>query len=88
MRAGLLVVLLVLADLGSAIAVIKAKHESRSLQNELQELRMVRDRLNTEWSQLQLEESAWAGQGRMEQVAREKLGMHEPPAYTIVTGRP
>ncbi len=88
MRAALLVVLLVLADLASAIAVIDAKHESRRLENELQQLRVAQDQINTEWAQLQLEESAWAGQGRMEQIAREKLGMREPPVYTIVQARP
>lgn len=88
LRAGFWVVLLVAADLASAIAVIDAKHESRQLQDELQQLRAVQDQINTEWAQLQLEESAWAGQGRMEQIARDKLGMREPQAYTIVQARP
>lgn len=87
-RAGFWVVLLVLADLGSAIWVIDVKHESRRLQDELQQLRAAQDQINTEWAQLQLEESAWAGQGRMEQIARDKLGMREPPVYTIVQARP
>ncbi len=87
-RAGFWVVLLVLADLASAIWVIDAKHESRQLQDELQQLRAAQDQINTEWAQLQLEESAWAGQGRMEQIARDKLGMREPMAYTIVQEQP
>lgn len=68
----------------SSLLVVEAKHRSRSLQNELQELRVEKDRLDAEWAQLQLEESAWAGYWRIDQIAREKLQMMEPPNYVVV----
>jgi cell division protein FtsL len=76
---------LLLAMLVSAVGVVQAKHESRALLNELQHLRVEQDRLDTEWSQLQLEESAWANHGRIEQIARERLGMREPENYSVIT---
>lgn len=76
---------LLLATLVSAIGVVQSKHESRALMNELQQLRVEQDRLDSEWSQLQLEESAWANHGRIEQIARARLGMREPENYSVIT---
>lgn len=76
---------LLLANLGSGLAVVQAKHEARALQNELQQRRVDRDDIETEWSQLQLEESAWANHGRIEEIARGPLNMREPETYVIVT---
>jgi cell division protein FtsL len=75
---------LLLAMLVSAVGVVQAKHESRALLNELQQLRVEQDRLDNEWSQLQLEESAWANHGRIEQIARERLGMREAENYSVI----
>ena len=66
----LFVILLFLAMLSSAIMVVYSKHQSRKLFVELQGLKHQVDELNTEWGQLQLEQSAWSGHGRIEQVAR------------------
>ena len=44
-----------LTVLASAIAVVRARHEARTLFVQLEELSAERDRLNIEWSQLQLE---------------------------------
>jgi cell division protein FtsL len=76
---------LLVVTLVSAIGVVQAKHESRARLNELQQLRVEQDRLETEWSQLQLEESAWANLGRIEQIARERMGMREPQNYSVIT---
>jgi cell division protein FtsL len=84
MPRALLLGVLLLATLMSAVGVVQAKHESRALMNELQQLRVEQDRLDTEWSQLQLEESAWANHGRLEQVARDRLGMREPENYSVI----
>lgn len=84
MKGQLLIVILLLANLASAVTVVQAKHVARGLQNDLQELRVERDRINTEWSQLQLEESAWANHGRVEHIARERLGMAEPQGYSVI----
>lgn len=66
------------ALLGAAIAVIWSKHEARSLFIELQGLHAERDRLDIEWGQLKLEQSAWAMHGRVEQTARVNLQMVVP----------
>jgi cell division protein FtsL len=66
------------ALLGSAIGVIWSKHEARSLFIELQGLHAARDRLDIEWGQLKLEQSAWAMHGRVEQTARGSLQMVVP----------
>ncbi|MDX1496573.1 MAG: cell division protein FtsL [Salinisphaeraceae bacterium] len=84
MKGQVLIVTLLLANLASAVTVVQAKHVARGLQNELQELRVERDHINTEWSQLQLEESAWANHGRVEHIARERLGMSEPQGYSVI----
>lgn len=76
---------LLMLNLFSALAVVQAKHEARALQNELQQKRVGRDEIETEWSQLQLEESAWANHGRIDEIARGPLGMRDPETYVVVT---
>ena len=66
------------ALLGAAIAVVWSKHEQRSLFIELQRLHAERDRLDIEWGQLKLEQSAFAMHGRVEQTARVNLQMVVP----------
>jgi len=80
----IIVTLLFSFVLGSAIMLIYSKHQSRKLFVELQQLRYQVDALNTEWSQLQLEQSAWSGHGRIERVARKQLSMVMPdPAHVV-----
>jgi len=67
-----------LAVLASAIAVVRARHEARTLFVQLERLSAERDRLNIEWSQLQLEQSAWSNHGFVERVASDKLRMTLP----------
>ncbi|HSN71514.1 MAG TPA: cell division protein FtsL [Steroidobacteraceae bacterium] len=62
----------------SGLAVVWSKHEARSRFIELQELNERRDRLDIEWGQLKLEQSAWATHGRVEQMARDDLKMIIP----------
>ncbi len=66
------------ALLGAAIAVVWSKHEARSLFIELQRLNAERDRLDIEWGQLKLEQSAFSMHGRVEQTARVNLQMVVP----------
>ena len=82
------VAVLVLAVAASGIAVVYSKYVSRKLFVELQGLRAEHDVIDTEWSRLQLELGAWASHVRIEQVAREKLGMRMPRADEIVVVRP
>lgn len=83
-RRALTVVLLVAVNLISAVAVVQAKHKSRELAHQLQVERVERDKLSTEWSQLQLEESAWANPDRVAQVARRQLDMVQPKNYVVL----
>ncbi len=70
--------------LGSAILLIYSKHQSRKVFVELQQLKYQVDALNTEWSQLQLEQSAWSGHGRIERTARDRLSMVMPEPADVV----
>jgi len=70
--------------LASAVLLIYSKHESRKLFVEAQQLRHEVDALNTEWSQLQLEQSAWSGHGRIERVARKQLSMIMPEPGDVI----
>ena len=87
-RLFIVVSLLFVMVLGSAIMLVYSKHQSRKLFVELQGLKSQVDELNTEWGQLQLEQSAWSGHGRIEQVARERLSMVMPRAEDVVFIRP
>jgi cell division protein FtsL len=62
----------------SAIAAVYAKHESRKLFMALSALIDERDRLETDWSRLQMEQSAVSTHSRVEQLAREQMHMHNP----------
>jgi cell division protein FtsL len=68
----------------SALAVVRVKHENRLLTTDLDRLRVERDQLDMEWAQLQLEEAALAQHGRIDQIARNQLGMSEPRSYEVV----
>ncbi|VAW55487.1 hypothetical protein MNBD_GAMMA05-2510 [hydrothermal vent metagenome] len=80
----LIVTLLFGFVLGSAILLVYSKHQSRKFFVELQQLKHEVDSLNTEWSQLQLEQSAWSGHGRIERVARKRLTMVMPNSSDVV----
>jgi cell division protein FtsL len=84
----LLPILLGFAVMVSALAVVRTKHENRALVSERDELRKERQRLEMEWSQLQLEEATLAHHGRVEKIAREQLNMTEPTDYVIVEAAP
>ena len=77
--------LILLADIGSAIGVVYARHEGRRLFVELTRLNNERDEMNFEYGRLQLEQSTWAEPNRIETVARSQFGMVSPtPKDTIV----
>ncbi len=83
-----MLLLLLVVVIGSALAVIYAKHQSRLLFGDLQVLQAERDRLNIEWGRLQLEQSAWATHSRVEKLARERLNMMVPNPETVVIVKP
>ena len=83
-RPVLAIIGLSLTILVSAVAVVQAKHKTREMAHQLQVERVERDKLSTEWAQLQLEESAWANPDRVAQVARRELGMVQPRQYVVL----
>ena len=68
----------------SALNVVIARHEARRLFVELQALEKTRDALNEEWGRLQLEQSTWAVNDRVESIARTKLAMKMPEQSSVV----
>lgn len=80
--------LLFVAVMVSAIGLVYSKHQTRKLFVELQQLNKEVVSLNTEWGRLQLEQSAWADHGRIEQIARERLEMVTPEAEQVAFIRP
>ena len=68
-----------------ALAVITSQHRARKLFSELEGAQAAATKLNEEWTQLQLEQSTWATNKRVEAVASRRLGMRLPdPATTVV----
>ena len=62
----------------SALGVVVAKHESRTLFVELQQLERERDELNVSWGQLKLESGYLASYDRVHSLAKTRLGMDRP----------
>lgn len=84
----LVVLLLVLACLGSALAVITTSHLTREQYARLQQLEREQNQLQTEWGQLLLEESAWSSPARIERLAVERLEMRLPGVDEVEVIRP
>ena len=87
MRA-LLVPMLLVAVVASAMGAAYTKHQSRKLFIELQSLEAERDEMNVEWGQLQLEQSTHTTHGKVEDAARNRLGMHIPGPQQVMILRP
>lgn len=79
---------LLLANVVTAIAVVHARHQHRQLFIALTGLEHARDELNIDFGRLQLEQATWAESNRIDQVARERLGMKFPESADIVVVRP
>jgi cell division protein FtsL len=90
LRRLLLIVLpfLWLATLGSAAGVVYSKHRARDLFIELERLNTERDRLEMEWGQLQLEQSAWSTHAFVERVANARLKMSIPAPASVQIVKP
>jgi cell division protein FtsL len=77
-----------LAVLGSAVAVIHARHQARGMFVQLEKLNAERDALDIEWGRLQLEQSAWSSSAFVERVANTKLQMNLPQTRDVRIVRP
>lgn len=83
-----LVFALVVLNVATAIGVVYARHRHRTLFVELSKLERARDELNIEFGRLQLEQATVAESTRIDQIARERLGMKSPEAGDVVVIRP
>ena len=84
----IVLVAMIVATVVSAIGVAHARHQHRQLYVELTRLERARDELNIEFGRLQLEQATWAESNRIDQVARERLGMKFPGTEETVVVRP
>lgn len=83
-RRQMAVVMLATAVLLSALGTIYMTHVSRLLHANYQRSLFEQDRLHIEHGQLLLERSAWMMQGRIQQLAENKLGMIVPDHKSVV----
>lgn len=73
----------------AALATVAARHESRKLFVELQQLQHERDELDIDWGRLRLEQSTHATHALIETVARDELRMAVPaPADIVIVREP
>ena len=78
---------LVVANVVTALLVVRDRHEHRLACIALNKLDKARDELNIEFGRLQLEQATWAESNRVDQVARTRLGMVFPRTEDIVVLR-
>ena len=62
----------------TAVAIVYTTHLTRMSWADLGASRRSMDELAVEWSRLQIEQSTFAGHGRIERTARDRLGMIQP----------
>ena len=80
--------MLLVADVVSALAIVGARQEHRTLFVQATRLEKARDDLNIQFGRLQLEQATWSEANRIDQVARDRLGMKFPEGADIVVIRP
>ncbi|WDS35703.1 cell division protein FtsL [Pseudoxanthomonas sp.] len=83
-----LLVIVIVACIASAIGVVYARHQHRVLFVQLNKLDRERDELNIEFGRLQLEQATVAESTRVEQIARDRIGMKSPESADVVVIRP
>jgi cell division protein FtsL len=83
-----LIAALVVANVVSALAIVETRQRHRQLFVQSTRLQKARAELNIEFGRLQLEQATWAESNRIDQVARDRLGMKFPEGNDIVVIRP
>lgn len=84
----LLLIIILAADVGTALGVVYTRHQNRHLSVQLGALEKARDAAMAEWSRLQLEQAYLADAGGIELKARQQLGMTVPEESRILVVRP
>lgn len=68
----------------SALGLVYIKDLNRKLVNDVEQLEHGREKLQSEWGQLLLEEGTLATQARIQQIATGELNMHRPEQRQII----
>ena len=84
----LILVLVLIADVSSALGVVYTRHQSRLLAVELGALEALQDEGLAEWSRLQIEQGWLADASQIEKTARGVLQMQQPETTQILVVRP
>ena len=79
--------ILLLAVFITALRVVVSQNQARVLFVEIQELEKERNQLNEDWTRLLLEQSTWATDARVEEIARTKLDMQTPDNSSLIVLR-
>lgn len=82
-----IIAVLLLANVATALLVVRDRHEHRQAFIDLTRLEKARDELNIEFGRLQIEQATWAESGRINQMATTQLGMVFPRTEDIVVLR-
>jgi cell division protein FtsL len=76
-------VLLLVVLVGCALSLVTSRHQARKVFVELEREQARSRAFETEYGQLQLEQSTWAMPARVEKIAREQLRMQLPSAGRV-----
>ncbi|MDE3209729.1 MAG: cell division protein FtsL [Pseudomonadota bacterium] len=79
----LFVFALLMAVIATALGVVWTRHESRVLFVSLTTMQNQRDALNIEYGKLELEQATYAEPRRVDDEARQQLGMVDPSPQDI-----
>jgi cell division protein FtsL len=66
-----------------ALGVVTSQHKARKLYFELEQQEELAKKYDTEYGQLQLEQSTWAMHSRIEELAAKRMNMQVPDARRI-----
>jgi cell division protein FtsL len=66
-----------------SLGVVTSQHKARKLYFELEQQQELTKKYETEFGQLQLEQSTWAMHSRIEELATKRLQMQVPDAKRI-----
>jgi len=73
-------IVLLIILVACALSLVTSRHQARRLFVALEHEQMIERALETEYGQLQLEQSTWGMPARVEKIAREQLKMQLPTA--------
>ena len=77
-------VVLLLATIASGMMLVYSRHQARVLFQQLEALSTQHDEQQIEWGRLQLEQATWSENSRIEQIARDRLGLDFPEQTKVV----